>query len=101
MRVRILEAFARGMPVVTTTVGLEGIQAEPGEDVLVEDQPGLFAEAVIGLLRDPDAQKRLAQNGRALAEARYDWQVVLRQLDRIYDIPVTTRTNSKNETFAA
>jgi polysaccharide biosynthesis protein PslH len=93
MRVRILEAFARGMPVVTTTVGLEGIQAEPGEDVLVEDQPGLFAEAVIGLLSDPDVQKRLAQNGRALAEARYDWQVVLQQLDRIYDIPVTTKAN--------
>jgi glycosyltransferase involved in cell wall biosynthesis len=35
MRVRILEAFARGLPVVTTTVGLEGIEARPGEDVLV------------------------------------------------------------------
>ena len=43
MRVRILEAFARGMPVVTTTVGLEGIEAEPGVDVLVADSPEAFA----------------------------------------------------------
>ena len=37
MRVRILEAFAYAMPVVTTTMGLEGIEAEPGKDVLVAD----------------------------------------------------------------
>ena len=42
MRVRIPEAFARAMPVVTTTVGLEGIQAQPGRDVLVADRPADF-----------------------------------------------------------
>ena len=84
MRVRILEAFARGIPVVTTSVGLEGIEARPGEDVLVEDTAERFAIAVVQLLKDPKLQMRLAANGRGLAETYYDWQVVLRKLDDIY-----------------
>jgi glycosyltransferase involved in cell wall biosynthesis len=84
MRVRILEAFARAMPVITTTVGLEGIEAIPGEEVLVSDTPESFAQAVAQLLRDPDAQARLAARGRLLAETRYDWQVVLNRMDEIY-----------------
>jgi glycosyltransferase involved in cell wall biosynthesis len=84
MRVRILEAFARAMPVVTTTVGLEGIEAQPGEDVLVQDEPAAFAEATIKLLQDAEMQSTLAANGRRLAETRYDWQVILQKMDRIY-----------------
>jgi glycosyltransferase involved in cell wall biosynthesis len=84
MRVRILEAFARGMPVVTTTVGLEGIQAEPGLDVLVSDSPEEFAQSTIRLLSDGELQARLSANGRRLAKEKYDWQVVLNQLEKVY-----------------
>jgi glycosyltransferase involved in cell wall biosynthesis len=84
MRVRILEMFARAAPVVTTTVGLEGIDACPGEDVLVEDSPDGFARAVIDLLEDLELQKKLSTNGRHLVEKKYDWQVVLGELDRVY-----------------
>ena len=84
MRVRILEAFARAMPVVTTTVGLEGIDAEPGIDVLVADTPQAFARDVVQLLGDSALQSRLAGNGRRLAESCYDWQVVLKKMDRVY-----------------
>ena len=84
IRVRILEAFARAMPVVTTTVGLEGIEARPGVDVLVEDDPRAFAEAVITLMNDPALQDQLARNGRHLAETRYDWQVVLKAMEGVY-----------------
>ncbi|MDI6696159.1 MAG: glycosyltransferase family 4 protein [Anaerolineales bacterium] len=83
MRVRILEALAEGMPVVTTTIGLEGIEAAPGEDVLVADTPSAFAEAVLALLRNKALQDKLAQNSRRLAEARYDWRVVLKKLDEV------------------
>jgi polysaccharide biosynthesis protein PslH len=85
MRVRILEAFARGMPVVTTTVGLEGIEARSGEDVLVADTPSDFAASVTQLLQDKTLQNKLAANGRQLAEWGYDWQVVLGQLDKTYE----------------
>jgi glycosyltransferase involved in cell wall biosynthesis len=85
MRVRILEAFARAMPVVTTTVGLEGIHARPGIDVLVADTPADFANSVIDLLRDKVLQDKLASYGRQLVEDKYDWQVVLSDLDKTYE----------------
>lgn len=84
MRVRILEAFAQAMPVVTTTVGLEGIDATPGEDVLVADTPEDYAAAVVNLLKDSGMQQKLAENGRRLAESRYDWRVVLQKMDQVY-----------------
>ncbi len=85
MRVRILEAFSRAMPVVTTTIGLEGIDAQPGKDVLVADQAKDFAQAVIQLLNDPTLQEQLAQNGRDLAIQHYDWQVVFRKIETLYN----------------
>jgi polysaccharide biosynthesis protein PslH len=84
MRVRILEAFSRAMPVITTTVGLEGILAEPGTDVLVADNPSDFTEAVIGLLQNQTLQDKLSSNGRRLVESKYDWQVVLADLNETY-----------------
>jgi glycosyltransferase involved in cell wall biosynthesis len=85
MRVRILETFARAMPVVTTTVGLEGIQAQPGHDVLVADTPMDFAQSVTSLLRDKRLQDKLSANGRQLVENKYDWQVVLADLGKTYE----------------
>lgn len=84
MRVRILEAFARAMPVITTTIGLEGIDAQRGSDVLVEDNPSNFADAVLRLLHDKELQATLASNGRRLVETKYNWQVVLDELDKTY-----------------
>lgn len=84
MRVRILEAFARAVPVVTTTIGLEGIDAVAGRDVLVEDTPEGFARAVLRLLDDPGLQQQFGANGRKLAESVYDGQVVLEKLASVY-----------------
>jgi glycosyltransferase involved in cell wall biosynthesis len=84
MRVRILEAFARATPVVTTTVGLEGIQAEPGRDVLVADSPQDFANAVCRVLDDEALRTQLSANGRLLVESMYDWQVTLKALENVY-----------------
>lgn len=84
MRVRILEACARGMPLVTTTVGLEGIDAQDGREVLVRDTPDEFARAVVDLLRSSEDQARLATAGRLLAEIKYDWQIALKTMENIY-----------------
>ena len=92
MRVRILKRlFARAAPVVTTTVGIEGIDARFGEDVLVADSPEDFAGSVITLLQDKELQQKLAINGRRLVESKYDWQVVLGELDRVYQGLAGTR----------
>ncbi|MEJ2750165.1 MAG: glycosyltransferase family 4 protein [Anaerolineae bacterium] len=63
MRVRLLEAFARAMPAVTTTVGLEGIMAEHGREVLVADDPVSFAVETVRLLQNESLQQQLAENG--------------------------------------
>lgn len=86
MRVRILEAFSRGIPVVTTSIGLEGIDAENGRDVIVEDDPIEFANAVVALLENPAEQRRLASNARDLVTTLYDWKAVLQELDKVYQI---------------
>ena len=85
MRVRILEAFAYAMPVVTTTIGLEGIHAELEKDVLVADTAEDFAKRVIELLENIALQEKLAANGRQLAEKKYDWQVILSAMKPIYE----------------
>ncbi len=85
MRVRILEAFARAMPVATTTVGIEGITANGGEDAEIEDDPEKLAAAIVNILNDPHLQEKLARNGRRLAVEKYDWQVVLKSMNAIYD----------------
>jgi glycosyltransferase involved in cell wall biosynthesis len=85
MRVKILEAFARGVPVVSTTLGYEGIEAVPGEHLLVADDPGDFADAVVRLAGDELLARRLTKNARRLAEEKYGWRCVGQALDGVYD----------------
>jgi glycosyltransferase involved in cell wall biosynthesis len=84
MRVKILDAWARALPVVTTTIGCEGISVRHGENVLVADTPDAFAQAIIQLLRDPTAADQLARAGRAWVETAYNWRTVYRAFDAIY-----------------
>jgi polysaccharide biosynthesis protein PslH len=85
MRVRILEAFSYAMPVVTTTVGLEGISGMPEHDVLVADTPVDFADRTIELLDDPSLQEKLSTNGRELVTKCYNWRAVLSAMKPIYE----------------
>ena len=72
MRVKILEAMARGLPVVSTTVGCEGIGVVSGEHLLVADTSEAFAAAVLRVLADDGLAASLARQARALVLARYD-----------------------------
>jgi hypothetical protein len=82
---KILEAMSMGRPVVSTTVGCEGIDVHPGHDILIADEPEDFASAVCALLRDPVLRERLAHNGRTLAQTQYSWQGIGEQLCNFYD----------------
>jgi len=84
-RVKILTAWAAGIPVVSTTVGAEGLACTDGENILVADQPSEFAEKVARLMEDEDLARRLSRNGRALVEQRYSLDYAAREYDRIYN----------------
>ncbi len=85
MRVKILDAMAMGLPVVSTSVGCEGIAAQPGTDILVADDPGAFARAVTRLLKQPYERARVGAAGRRLVERRYSWLSILARLDELLE----------------
>ncbi|MEO7912043.1 MAG: glycosyltransferase family 4 protein [Roseiflexaceae bacterium] len=84
MRVKILEALARGIPIVSTTIGAEGIDVTPGAHLLIADEPADFAAAVVRLLRDRTFADQLAVNGRRHALAHYDWRAVCPAIEPVY-----------------
>ncbi len=84
MRVKILNALAQGIPIVSTTLGCEGIEVVPGESILVADEPADFADAVLRLLDDAELAAELAADGRRLAEKKYDYRHACAPLDEVY-----------------
>jgi glycosyltransferase involved in cell wall biosynthesis len=76
--------MAMAKAVVSTTLGAEGIEAVPGRDLLIEDEPAAFAEAVNRLLTAPDLATRIGQSGRRLAVERYSWSGAARALEGFY-----------------
>jgi glycosyltransferase involved in cell wall biosynthesis len=84
MRVKILNALAHGLPIVSTTLGCEGIRVTHEHDILIADTPEAFAEAVLRVLGDRALAGRLADNGRRLAETVYDYRVACKPLDEIF-----------------
>jgi glycosyltransferase involved in cell wall biosynthesis len=79
MRYKILEAFALGKAVVSTTLGAEGIEITDGRDILLRNDPESFASAVIEILENPELRDRLGSNARKLVEERYSWPDVARR----------------------
>jgi glycosyltransferase involved in cell wall biosynthesis len=84
MRVKILNALAHGLPIVSTSLGCEGIQVTHEHDILIADTPAEFANAVLRVLEDAGIAARLSHNGRRLAETVYDYRVACCPLDKIY-----------------
>lgn len=80
-RFKILEAWAAGRAVVSTTLGAEGLDARDGEHLLLADDPDDFAEAVLRLWNDPALRARLGDAGWALYRERFIWPAAWRKLD--------------------
>ena len=84
VRVKILEAMAMGVPVISTTIGCEGLDVRDGEHLLVADAPEAFARACADVLQDKELALRLAHRARQLILERYDAKVALSTLVAIY-----------------
>jgi len=81
---KILEAMAMRVPVVATPAAIAGIDAVPGRDLLVEEDPVKFASSVIQLLQKPDLRQEIAENARRLVENEYNWNKNLSKFDDIF-----------------
>lgn len=84
-RLKILDALAMGKAVVSTTIGVEGLNVKPGEHLLVADGPQDFACKVLQLFDDQAFRGRLSANGRTMVEKTYSWDVIGGHLDQAYE----------------
>jgi glycosyltransferase involved in cell wall biosynthesis len=83
-RLKILEAMALARPVVSTTIGSEGLDVEAGRHLLVADGAEAFAAAITHLLHSRDLRRSLSAAARAFVEARYNWDMSAAHQLRIY-----------------
>lgn len=81
-RLKILEAMAAGLPVVSTGVGAEGLEITPGQDYIRADEPAAMAQALVNCLRDPKPAETAAQRARPFVLDRYDWNGLSRNLEQ-------------------
>jgi glycosyltransferase involved in cell wall biosynthesis len=75
-RLKILEAMAAGVPVVSTRLGAEGLSISDGENILLADSPAQLASQTIALIDDETMRTTIIAGGRELVEAKYDWKIL-------------------------
>ena len=85
-RLKNLAAMASKLPMVTTSIGAEGIGIINEESALVRDNPSDLAEGVVTLLQNPEKAKKLAECARKLVVEEYSWEQMAKKLDAVYEL---------------
>jgi glycosyltransferase involved in cell wall biosynthesis len=98
-RLKVLDALACGKGIVATTLGVEGIDVQDGEHLLLADEPAAFADRVVRLLEHPSLATAVGARGRALVESRYCWATAARQLDDLHGAAVATQAVHSESLF--
>lgn len=83
-RLKILSAMSMNVPVVSTSIGAEGLEVGNGENILIADSPENFSASVVQLIHNSDFASQLAMKGRKLVEGRYSWNFVWEKLQDVY-----------------
>lgn len=83
-RLKILEALASGLPVISTRIGAEGLDLEAGRHLTIADGPGPFADAVLAAMHNPTSAQAQADTGRQRVLVRYDWDHLADRLDEVW-----------------
>lgn len=96
-RLKIVEAMAMGRPVVSTTVGCEGLRVTDGEDILLADDASTFAKNVLTLLADDMLRQRVGVRGKRLVEQSYSWESLADKLADVYQDVVMQNTTLPGE----
>ncbi len=92
-RLKILEAMAMGVPVISTTLGAEGIAAGDGDEILLADSADEMTQAVERILTDGTLRRRLVERARELVSKRYDWNAIGGQLYDVHRALLNGRAN--------
>jgi glycosyltransferase involved in cell wall biosynthesis len=82
-RIKAFEATALGCPVVSTTIGVEGLPLNPGEHYLRADSAREMADAVVSLLTQRELRQRIAREARAYTEANFSFRVAAKTFENI------------------
>jgi glycosyltransferase involved in cell wall biosynthesis len=82
-RMKVYEAMAAGLPMVSTTVGMEGLACVPGRDILVGDTPEDFARHCMTLLENPELGRTIAASALRLVEEECSWEAVSKQFEEV------------------
>lgn len=89
-KLKILEAMAMGVPIVSTTVGCQGIEIVAGEQLLIENDNTQFAQSVIEVLCHHELQETLSTRGRRLVEEKYSWGRIMTDVIQRFESLITT-----------
>lgn len=87
-RLKVLEAMASGLPVISTPLGCEGLDLRPGEEILLAETAEEFAQTTIQLLGDPSLRRRLGEQARRTAEAHFDWGKIAAAQEKAYHLAI-------------
>jgi sugar transferase (PEP-CTERM/EpsH1 system associated) len=94
-RLKVLEAFAAGKAVVSTSLGCEGIDCEDGNHIFIRDSAESFAAAVVLFLKDRILRRSMGARARGLAESEYDWRALGKKLRGYYEELLSGRQEKK------
>jgi glycosyltransferase involved in cell wall biosynthesis len=83
-RLKVLEAFAAGLPVISTSIGVAGLDVVHGKHALVSDTADGLANEAVRLLKNSTLAKKLGDNGQEFVEKQYDWKTIVKLHDQIY-----------------
>ena len=83
-RYKILEAMASGTPIIATSTAVEGLGVVNREEVIIADTAEAMAREALALLADDQLQARLSHGGRQFVREHYDWELIAKRLDDIY-----------------
>jgi glycosyltransferase involved in cell wall biosynthesis len=84
-RLKIYESMAAGVPVVSTTIGAEGLTIHSPEDIRLADTPQDFAERCLELLDDPSERQRIAGRALEMVTTQFSWETVAKSFERVLE----------------